>query len=222
MFFIKDLENLSGIKAHHTHLGKRYNVLQPMRQSHQIVWSSEFAKLLNITLLHDYGYKISKISSYPEEQIPVMVREIISSKSAKIMPLPLSRWRWWTMIKLFMRTYNSLIEEKSFKEISSGIYLDWCYGSLYYCAWAFYELSNKKLINTVQLVNQFRQGFCTFAAVERNTRAGSHVFELWNFVKRLQDDLWESMPIDNLKDMKNILTPSFCNLFNGSTGSRFN
>jgi uncharacterized ubiquitin-like protein YukD len=40
-------------------------------------------KLLNITLLHDYGYKISKISSYPEEQIPVMVREIISSKSAK-------------------------------------------------------------------------------------------------------------------------------------------
>jgi hypothetical protein len=27
--------------------------------------------------------KISKISSYPEEQIPVMVREIISSKSKK-------------------------------------------------------------------------------------------------------------------------------------------
>jgi hypothetical protein len=25
------------------------------------------------------------------------------------------------------------------------------------------------------------------------------------------------MPIDNLKDMKSILTPSFCNLFNGST-----
>jgi DNA-binding transcriptional MerR regulator len=34
-------------------------------------------KLLNITLLHDYGYKISKISSYPEEQIPVMVRNYI-------------------------------------------------------------------------------------------------------------------------------------------------
>jgi hypothetical protein len=44
---------------------------------------------LNITLLHDYGYKISKISAYPEDQIPVMVREIVSSKSAKIM-LPLS------------------------------------------------------------------------------------------------------------------------------------
>jgi hypothetical protein len=40
-------------------------------------------KLLNITLLHDYGYKISKISSYPEEQIPVMVREIISSSAKK-------------------------------------------------------------------------------------------------------------------------------------------
>jgi hypothetical protein len=31
---------------------------------------------LNITLLHDYGYKISKISAYPEDQIPVMVRKL--------------------------------------------------------------------------------------------------------------------------------------------------
>jgi cation transport regulator ChaB len=48
-------------------------------------------------LLHDYGYKISKISSYPEEQIPVMVREIISSKSAKIMP---------TAFKMAMMNYD--------------------------------------------------------------------------------------------------------------------
>jgi DNA-binding transcriptional MerR regulator len=50
-------------------------------------------KLLNITLLHDYGYKISKISSYPEEQIPVMVRKLYPQRAQKIMPLPLSRWR---------------------------------------------------------------------------------------------------------------------------------
>jgi DNA-binding transcriptional MerR regulator len=31
VFSIKDLENLSGIKAHNTYLGERYNVLQPMR-----------------------------------------------------------------------------------------------------------------------------------------------------------------------------------------------
>jgi hypothetical protein len=40
-------------------------------------------KLLNITLLHDYGYKISKISSYPEEQIPVMVGNYILKERKK-------------------------------------------------------------------------------------------------------------------------------------------
>jgi hypothetical protein len=63
----------------------------------------------------------------------------------------------------------------------------------------------KVLINTekLQLVKPINlDKVLYFPAVERNTRAGSHVFELWNFVKRLQDDLGESMPIDNLKDMK--------------------
>jgi hypothetical protein len=39
-------------------------------------------KLLNITLLHEYAYKISKIASYPEEN-PLLVREIVTSKNAK-------------------------------------------------------------------------------------------------------------------------------------------
>jgi hypothetical protein len=34
-------------------------------------------------LLHDYGYKISKISSYPEEQIPVMVRKLYPQRAQK-------------------------------------------------------------------------------------------------------------------------------------------
>jgi hypothetical protein len=80
-------------------------------------------KLLNITLLHDYGYKISKISSYPEEQIPVMVREIISSKSAKnaITAFKMAMMNYDQ--ELFMRTYNWLIEEKSFKEIFHQVFI---------------------------------------------------------------------------------------------------
>jgi hypothetical protein len=31
--------------------------------------------------------------SYPEEQIPVMVRKLYPQRAQKIMPLPLSRWR---------------------------------------------------------------------------------------------------------------------------------
>ena len=85
-FSIKDLENLSGIKAHTIRIWeKRYNVLEPMRTDTNIRFYdlSCLQKLLNITLLHEYGYKISKISKMPVEKIPALVKEIISAKSAK-------------------------------------------------------------------------------------------------------------------------------------------
>ena len=86
VFSIKDLENLSGIKAHTIRIWeKRYNVLQPMRTDTNIRLYdlASLQKLLNITLLHDHGYKISKIAAYSEEKIPSLVREITSSKNAK-------------------------------------------------------------------------------------------------------------------------------------------
>jgi hypothetical protein len=47
------------------------------------LYDPSLQKLLNITLLHEYGYKISKIASYPEEKYLSLVREIVSSKNAK-------------------------------------------------------------------------------------------------------------------------------------------
>lgn len=71
VFSIKDLENLSGIKAHTIRIWeKRYNILEPMRTDTNIRLYNlqNLQKLLNITLLHEYGYKISKIATYPEEK----------------------------------------------------------------------------------------------------------------------------------------------------------
>ena len=85
-FSIKDLENLTGIKAHTIRIWeKRYNVLEPMRTDTNIRLYdlSSLQKLLNITLLNDYGYKISKISKLNPDKIPLLVNEIISEKSAK-------------------------------------------------------------------------------------------------------------------------------------------
>ncbi len=65
IFSIKDLENLSGIKAHTIRIWeKRYSILEPMRTDTNIRLYDihNLQKLLNITLLHDYGYKISRIS----------------------------------------------------------------------------------------------------------------------------------------------------------------
>ena len=126
-FTIKDLENLSGIKAHTIRIWeKRYNVLEPMRTDTNIRFYDLHAlqKLLNITLLHDYGYKISKISKMPAEKIPELVKEIISSKSAKnhaISSFKLAMMNFDQ--KLFLDTYNSLLSEKSFREVFFEVFI---------------------------------------------------------------------------------------------------
>jgi methanogenic corrinoid protein MtbC1 len=127
IFSIKDLENLSGIKAHTIRIWeKRYNVLQPMRTDTNIrVYSlTSLQKLLNITLLHDYGYKISKISTFPEDKIPEMVRGIISNKNAKNHAVNAFKMAMMNFDQeLFSNTFSWLLEEKSFKEIFHQVFI---------------------------------------------------------------------------------------------------
>ncbi|CAN1566406.1 COG5012 Predicted cobalamin binding protein [Flavobacteriaceae bacterium] len=127
VFSIKDLENLSGIKAHTIRIWeKRYNVLQPMRTDTNIRLYSlpSLQKLLNITLLHDYGYKISKISTFPEEKIPELVRGIISNKNSKSHAISAFKMAMMNFDQeLFSNTYNWLLEGKSFKEVFNHIFI---------------------------------------------------------------------------------------------------
>jgi len=71
-FTIKDLENISGIKAHTIRIWEqRYTFLKPNRTDTNIrVYSNEELKvLLNIALLNKYGFKISHISKMSPEEI---------------------------------------------------------------------------------------------------------------------------------------------------------
>lgn len=71
-FTIKDLENLSGIKAHTIRIWEqRYNFLKPCRSDTNIRYYSndELKKILNIALLNKYGYKISHIDKMNEIQL---------------------------------------------------------------------------------------------------------------------------------------------------------
>ncbi len=126
-FTIKDLENLSGIKAHTIRIWeKRYNVLEPMRTDTNIRFYDLHAlqKLLNITLLHDYGYKISKISKLPSEKIPELVQEIISNKSAKSHAISSFKMAMMNFDqKLFLDTYEALLSEKSFREVFFEVFI---------------------------------------------------------------------------------------------------
>jgi len=71
-YSIKDLEQLSGIKAHTLRIWEqRYDLLSPKRTDSNIrYYDDEDLKLiLNISLLYDNGFKISKIASMPDELI---------------------------------------------------------------------------------------------------------------------------------------------------------
>jgi MerR family transcriptional regulator, light-induced transcriptional regulator len=63
-FTIKDLENLSGVKAHTIRIWEqRYSFLKPQRTATNIRYYSceELKAVLNIALLNKYGFKISHI-----------------------------------------------------------------------------------------------------------------------------------------------------------------
>ena len=126
-FSIKDLENLTGIKAHTIRIWeKRYNILEPTRTDTNIRLYDLQAlqKLLNVTLLHDYGYKISKISKLSDEKLPLLVNDIISEKSAKNHAISAFKMSMMNFDQtLFFKTYNNLLSEKSFKEIFHTVFI---------------------------------------------------------------------------------------------------
>lgn len=71
-FTIKDLENLSGIKAHTIRMWEqRYNFLKPQRSCTNIRYYSneELKTILNIALLNKYGFKISHIDKMDQDEI---------------------------------------------------------------------------------------------------------------------------------------------------------
>jgi MerR family transcriptional regulator, light-induced transcriptional regulator len=70
-FTIKELETLSGIKAHTIRIWEqRYHFIKPSRTSTNIrTYSNEELKtLLSVALLNKYGYKISQINKMPEDE----------------------------------------------------------------------------------------------------------------------------------------------------------
>ena len=221
VFSIKDLENLSGIKAHTIRIWeKRYDILQPMRTDTNIRLYdlASLQKLLNITLLHDYGYKISKIATYPQDKIPSLVREIISNKTAKshaISELKMSMMNFDQ--ELFFNTYNWLIAEKSFKEIFHQVFIPlmnelgllWQSDTITPAHEHFisYLIKQKLLVNTekLQVLKPSKTDKVFVLSLPMNEIHELGLMYL-NYEILLQGYktiyLGESMPVDNLKHLK--------------------
>jgi methanogenic corrinoid protein MtbC1 len=128
-FSIKDLESLSGIKAHTIRIWeKRYNLLEPTRTTTNIrtYALSDLQKLLNVVFLLKNNYKISKIAQNTSKEIAAIVADIIANKSFSKENHALNSFKIAMMNfdqNLFYKTYNALLETNSFTEIFYEVFL---------------------------------------------------------------------------------------------------
>lgn len=221
VFSIKDLENLSGIKAHTIRIWeKRYNVLQPMRSDTNIrnYDLSNLQKLLNVVLLNSYGYKISRIAEHSSEKIELLVREIISEKSTKNHAINAFKMAMINFDQaLFFNTYNSLLSEKSFRDVfyevviplMNEIGLLWQAGTVTPAQEHFisFLIKQKLLLNTekLQILEPTRTDkvFVLYLPENEIHELGLMYLNyeiLLNGYKTIY--LGESVPIDSLMDMR--------------------
>lgn len=125
-FGIKDLENLSNVKAHTIRIWeKRYNLLEPDRTDTNIrkYDLENLKKLLNVTYLYNAGHKISKIASLNSLQIQALIKENIKGLDSEYMLNIFKSAMFEFDGYLFDATFEKLLEQKPFREIFSEIFV---------------------------------------------------------------------------------------------------
>ena len=126
-FSIKNLENLSGIKAHTLRIWeKRYNLLQPERTDTNIRrYSLESLKrLLNVTLLYNHGFKISKIASLNEDEIPELIRSIALKSNSEQVAINAFKLAMINFdYELFDTNYNEILQHNDFQYLFLNVFM---------------------------------------------------------------------------------------------------
>lgn len=120
---IKDIETLTGIKAHTIRIWeKRYGMLIPVRTDTKIrtYTDADLSFLLNISLLNKKGVKISKIATMGTTAIHSMVAEIRLNSSIDNAEEKLILALLELDEQLFRNTLNDLIKNKGLEATFSG------------------------------------------------------------------------------------------------------
>jgi MerR family transcriptional regulator, light-induced transcriptional regulator len=89
-YSIKELEQLSGIKAHTIRIWeKRHNIIEPQRTETNIRFYSDFdlKRIINVSLLNNHGIKISKIADMSVDDVSRKVLEISEQKNDATIPI---------------------------------------------------------------------------------------------------------------------------------------
>lgn len=83
-YSIKDLEKITGIKAHTIRMWeKRYKIFCPKRTNSnlRVYCNEDLKKLMSINTLLKNGYKISQIASFTDEELKDKIIQLLQSKS---------------------------------------------------------------------------------------------------------------------------------------------
>ena len=126
-FTIKDLENLTGIKAHTIRIWeKRYQILEPQRTSGNIRYydTNSLQKLLNVALLNKNKYKISKIAELGDDAIVLLARELANKNALiddAVNSLKMAMFSFDQV--LFNQTYNQLLINKTFRQVFKQVFI---------------------------------------------------------------------------------------------------
>ncbi len=119
-FTIKDLENLSGIKAHTIRIWEqRYSLLSPQRTNTNIRYYSntELKTVLNIALLNKYGFKISHIDKMSAGTIKEKILSLSHSDAQQErMVNELIGFMVEMDVDAFESTLNKYIEDKGIEK----------------------------------------------------------------------------------------------------------
>ncbi|MBZ0326826.1 MAG: MerR family transcriptional regulator [Altibacter sp.] len=125
-FSIKDLENLSNVKAHTIRIWeKRYNLLTPSRTDTNIrTYNLEnLKKLLNVTFLYNNGFKISKIAQLSNLQLQELIQKEAVEREGEIAQKVFKMAMFDFDYLRFNTTFHQLAETKSFREIFFDVFL---------------------------------------------------------------------------------------------------
>tara|TARA_B100000795_G_C22777868_1_gene430868 strand:+ start:100 stop:1011 length:912 start_codon:yes stop_codon:yes gene_type:complete len=125
-FSIKDLENLSGVKAHTIRIWeKRYGLLAPQRSDTNIRQYNldSFKKLLDVKFIYNHGVKISKIAAFTPTQIKEVILEnaLEHKEHYAIDSLKKSMINFNT--NGFNKIFSTLLKTKTFEEIFETIFI---------------------------------------------------------------------------------------------------
>ncbi|WP_291868046.1 MerR family transcriptional regulator [Maribacter sp.] len=126
-FSIKDLENISGVKAHTIRIWeKRYALFTPSRTkgNSRFYDQESLQKLLNVILLNENNYKISKIAALTNEEIVLKAREIALQNNIDddaINSLKIAMYNFDQ--NLFNKVYAELLVKKTFQEIFKDTFI---------------------------------------------------------------------------------------------------